>query len=102
MLHGNQVQSFFVRGRDQKTLDDELAAILKLPRRVRDLGTRTCDLKRWLTNWGGPDGIVAFRNAAGGFMRVTPVEDQAPVTGTPAGGHKPSVYVPDSDCGSAR
>jgi len=40
MLHGNQIQSFFVRGRDQKTLDYELAAILKLPRRVHNLRPR--------------------------------------------------------------
>jgi len=69
---------------------------------VRDLGTRTCDLKRWLTNWGGPDGILAFRNGAGGFLRITPVT-QAPVTGTQAGGDEPSVYgTADSDCRSVR
>ena len=40
LLHGNQVQSFFIRGRNQKALDYELAAILKLPRRVRNLRPR--------------------------------------------------------------
>src|SRR3989442_610580 len=40
LLHGNQVQSFFVLGRNQKALDYELAAILKLPRRVRNIRPR--------------------------------------------------------------
>lgn len=69
---------------------------------VRDLGTRPCDLKRWLANWGGTDGVMAFRSGAGAFLRVTPVT-QAPLTGTRAGGNEPSVYeLADSDCRSIR
>lgn len=71
---------------------------------LHDLGSRTCDLKRWLVNWGGPDGVLSFGNGAGAFLRLAPpVETQAPLVGAPAGGVKPSVYAPaDSDCRSGR
>jgi phospholipid/cholesterol/gamma-HCH transport system substrate-binding protein len=64
-----------------------------------DLSGRTCDLRHWLTTWGGPDGILGFRNATAGFIRFTFVNDEAPLTGGQASsGPGTSVYLPGRRC----
>jgi len=65
-----------------------------------DVSSRTCDLRRFLTNWGGPDGILGFRNASAGFIRFTFVNHEAPLTGGDASspGTKMSVYRPGKRC----
>jgi ABC-type transporter Mla subunit MlaD len=64
-----------------------------------DLSGRTCDLRRWLTTWGGPDGILGFRNATAGFVRFTFVNDEAPLTGGRASSAPgTSVYLPGRRC----
>lgn len=54
---------------------------------LRDLAGRPCHLRRWLRNWGGPDGIMSSRTAAGGFIRFTLIAAEAPLAGgrAPAG-----------------
>lgn len=70
-------------------------------RTFEDLSRRTCDLRRFLTNWGGPQGILGFRNATGGFIRFTFVNDEPPLTGGRApSGPRMSVYLPGKQCGS--
>lgn len=68
-------------------------------RTLADLSNRTCDLRHWLTAWGGPNGILGFRNATAGFIRFTFVDDEAPFTGG-RGSSPPrtSVYIPDRQC----
>jgi phospholipid/cholesterol/gamma-HCH transport system substrate-binding protein len=65
-----------------------------------DLSGRTCDLRRWLTTWGGRDGILGFRNATAGFLRFVFVNDEAPLTGGGEGssGTRMSVYRPGTRC----
>lgn len=70
---------------------------------LEDLAGRTCDMKRWLTTWGGRDGILGFRNADAGFIRFTFVTDEVPLTGGQASsGTKMSVYLPGKRCPGGR
>jgi phospholipid/cholesterol/gamma-HCH transport system substrate-binding protein len=68
-----------------------------------DLAARPCQLRRWLRNWGGPDGIMSSRTAAGGFIRFTLIGAEAPLAGArtpPGSASKP--YPAPSDCSEAQ
>jgi phospholipid/cholesterol/gamma-HCH transport system substrate-binding protein len=66
-----------------------------------DLASRPCQFSRFLVNWGGPHGLVAFGNGGGGFARFRFVFPELPLAGasTPT---RPDPYPSPGDCtGSA-
>ncbi len=66
-----------------------------------ELAARPCQLRRWLRNWGGRDGIMSSRTAAGGFIRFTLIGAEAPLTGARTQPGTTSLPYP-ADCSEAQ
>lgn len=80
-----------------------LASLRDGGRALSDLARRPCHLRRWLRTWGGEDGLVSFRNEAGGFARFTFAFPEAPFTGVPTTSvpTTPDAYPDPSACREA-